>query len=71
MKSLPLREINIFGVFAPPAAVLLVLCAGAFLLVRWILLKRLNLNCYVWRRPLFEIACFVILYSIAVLSMQG
>lgn len=65
----PLREVNIFGVFVTPAAVMLAICAGYFLVTRWVLNQFLDLNRYVWRRPLIEIAFFVVLFCLAILTM--
>jgi hypothetical protein len=66
----PMREIDIFGVFVAPASVLLVLCAAIFFTARSILNRFIDGNRYVYRRPLFDIACFVIFYCIALLTMR-
>ena len=69
MFLLPLREIDQFGVFVAPVAPLLLLCLALFMLVHW-LTRRIDLNRYVWNRPLFEIALFVCLYAVAVLTLR-
>jgi hypothetical protein len=66
----PLREINIDGMLVDPAAVLLVVCVALFFLLRIGINHFVDLNRYVWRRPLVEIACFVILYSVAILTFR-
>ena len=68
--NFPLREIDIFGVFVAPAAVMLVICAVIFFVVRRILNQLFDLNRFVWRRPLFDMACFVLFYCIALLTMR-
>jgi len=67
---LPLREINIDGMLVDPAAVLLVACGVLFLLLRIVINHFLDLNRFVWRRPLVDIALMVILYSAAILSFR-
>jgi hypothetical protein len=66
----PLREIDILGVFMAPAAVMLVICAAVFFVVRRTLNQLIDLNRYVWRRSLFDVACFVLFYCIAILTMR-
>ncbi len=66
----PLREIDCFGVFMDPAALMLGVCAVIFLIARWAMNRFVDLNRYVWRRPLFEIASFVVFYSLAILMMR-
>jgi uncharacterized membrane protein YbhN (UPF0104 family) len=67
---LPLREINLDGMLVDPAAVLLVVCGVLFLLLRTVTNRFLDLNRFVWRRPLVDIALMVILYSAAILSFR-
>jgi hypothetical protein len=66
----PLRELDIFGVFVAPAAAVFVICTGLFLVARWVLNQLLDLNRYVWRRPLVEIAFLIVLYCVAILTMR-
>jgi hypothetical protein len=40
-----------------------------FLLVRW-LAGRIDLNRYVWNRPLFEVTLFVAIFALAVLTLR-
>jgi hypothetical protein len=67
---LPLREINIFGMFVDPAVVALVVTALVFCLVRTLLNRCIDLNRFVWRRPLVDIALLVILYCFAILTLR-
>jgi hypothetical protein len=67
----PLREIDIFGVFFAPVAVLLPICAAIFFSVRVLVNHYVDLNRYVWRRPLFDVACFVIFYCVVILAMSN
>ena len=67
---LPLREMNIDGMLVDPAAVLLVLCVVLFFLVRMGINRIVDLNRFVWRRPLVDIALMVILYCVAILTLR-
>jgi hypothetical protein len=67
---LPLREINIDGMLVDPAAVLLPACGVLFILLRFVINHFVDLNHFVWRRPLVDIALMVILYSAAILSFR-
>jgi len=67
---LPLREINIDGMLVDPAAVMLLACGVLFFLLRIVINHFLDLNRFVWRRPLVDIALMVILYSAAILSFR-
>ena len=67
---LPLREMNIFGMLVDPAAVLLVACGALFLLLRMGINHFVDLNRFMWKRPLVEIALLVILYSVAILTLR-
>ena len=67
---LPLREINLDGMLVDPAAVMLLACGVVFVLLRVVMNHFLDLNRFVWRRPLVDIALMVILYSAAILSFR-
>ena len=67
---IPLREINVLGMFIEPAVVALVLSALVFCVLRAVLNRCVDLNRYVWHRPLVDIALLVILYSIAILMLR-
>ena len=68
---LPLREINLYGMLVDPAAVMLVACGLLFFVVRIGINRFLDLNRFVWRRPLVDIALMVILYCIAILTFRA
>ena len=67
---LPLREINLDGMLVDPAAFLLVVCGLLFFLLRIVINHFVDLNRFVWRRPLVDIALMVILYGAAILTFQ-
>jgi Protein of unknown function (DUF1656) len=67
---LSLHEINLDGVLVDPAAVLLVASGVLFFLVRMVINHFLDLNRFVWRRPLVDIALMVILYCSALLTLR-
>ena len=67
---LSLREINVDGMLVDPAAVLLVACCVLFFLLRIVINRFLDLNRFVWRRPLVDIALLVILYCAAILTFR-
>jgi hypothetical protein len=67
---LPLREIHIYGMLVDPAAVTLLICALLFILARIVLNRFVDLNRFVWRRPLIDLAIFIILYSVAILTLR-
>ena len=67
---LPLHEINIEGMLVDPAAVMLVACVVLFFLSRIVINYFLDLNRFVWRRPLVDIALLVILYCAAILTFR-
>jgi hypothetical protein len=66
----PMREVNIFGVFVAPAAVLLAVCGVVFFSIRILINHFFDLNRYVWRRPMFDIACFVLFYSLVIVLLR-
>lgn len=67
---LPLREMAIFGMLVDPAAVLLVLCTAAFVFLRLLVNRLIDLDRFVWRRPLVDLAVLVIIYSLSILSLR-
>jgi uncharacterized membrane protein YwzB len=67
---LPLREINLFGMFIEPAVIALVVSALVFCVMRAVLNRCVDLNRFVWHRPLVDIALLVIFYSIAILTLK-
>ena len=67
---LPLREVNIDGMLVDPAAVMLVVVCPVFFAVRYLLIQFVDLNRFVWRRPLAGIALLIILYSLCILALR-
>jgi hypothetical protein len=67
---LPFREINLFGMFIEPAVIALVVSALMFCVTRAVLNRCVDLNRFVWQRPLVDIALLVILYSIVILTLK-
>ena len=65
-----LREFDVSGMLVDPAAAMLGLCAVLFFLVRWGINYLVDLDRFVWRRPVIDLAIFVILYSLAVLTLR-
>ena len=65
-----LREFDVFGMLVDPAAAILGICAVLFLIVRWGVNHLVDLNRFVWRRPVIDLAIFVILYSLAILTLR-
>ena len=65
-----LREFNLLGMFLDPAAVMLIISVPLYLLLRALLNRVVDLNRYVWHRPLVDLALMVILYSVAVLTLR-
>jgi hypothetical protein len=67
---LPLREINIDGMLVDPAAVMLVACAVLFFPIRMVMNYFLDLNRFVWRRPVVDITLLILLYCAAILTFR-
>jgi len=66
----PLREINLFGMFIEPAVIALVVSALAFCVMRAVLNRCVDLNRFVWHRPLVDITLLAILYCVAILTLR-
>lgn len=66
---LPRREINLDGMLVDPAAVMLVICCVLFFAMRIGINHFVDLNRFVWRRPLVDLGIFIILYSVAILTL--
>ena len=67
---LRLREINLFGMFIEPAVIALVVSALVFCVMRAVLNRCVDLNRFVWHRPLVDIALLAILYCVAILTLR-
>ena len=68
MFLVPLREIDLFGVFVTPAFIGLLLATALFVVFH-VLAARIDLNRFVWNRPLFEVTLFFVTYALAILTM--
>ena len=69
MFLLPLREINLLGVFVTPASVLLLVALAPWIVFRW-LAARIDLNRYVWNRPLVEVLFYLLMYAAGILTLR-
>jgi hypothetical protein len=67
---LSLREITLFGMLIDPAVLALLVSAVAFCVMRALLNRCVDLNRFVWHRPLVDIALLVILYSVEILTLK-
>ena len=65
-----LREFDVSGMLVDPAAAMLGICAVLYFIVLWGINLLVDLNRIVWRRPLVDLAIFVILYSLAILTLR-
>nr|WP_321985866.1 DUF1656 domain-containing protein [uncultured Lichenicoccus sp.] len=66
---MPLREIDIFGIFVTPA----VICLVVGLVISVALRRALDLtqvNRYVWNRALFDLGLLVAITSLLILSLR-
>ncbi len=67
---LPLDQIDLFGAYVAPLAVVAAACAGAWLFLRQ-LADALGLLPYVWHPALFFTAVYVIMLSLVGLRIAG
>jgi len=65
----PLRELDILGIFVAPASVLLLVALVPSVVFHY-LIARVDLNRFVWNRPVFEVALYVVFYATAVLTLR-
>ena len=66
---IPLREIDLLGVFVSPAS----LCLPAALVISLVLrrlLDKAGLNRFVWNRALFDFSILVAITSLLILSLR-
>ncbi|HWZ60428.1 MAG TPA: DUF1656 domain-containing protein [Gemmatimonadaceae bacterium] len=66
----PPKEIDILGVFVSPMAIYLVIAVVVFLAMQP-LINRLDVERWIWNRPLAELALFVILTAAVVFVAIG
>jgi hypothetical protein len=64
------KEIDILGMFISPFALYLAIAVALFLVLQ-VVLNRLNVERWVWNRPLAELALFVIVTAVVVFVAIG
>jgi hypothetical protein len=66
---MPLREIDVLGVFVSPALI----CLAAALLISLIsrrLLDKTGINRFVWNRALFDLSLLIAIAALLILSLR-
>lgn len=66
----PWREFGVSGMLVDPAAALLAVTVALFFIVRMGINYLVDLNRFVWRRPVIDLAIFVIIYSLVILTLR-
>jgi hypothetical protein len=66
---IPLREIDLLGVFVSPALVCLAVALLLSLILRR-LLDKTGINRFVWNRALFDLSLLVMLTALLILSLR-
>ena len=66
---IPLREIDLLGVFVSPALICLVVALVISLIVRR-LLDKTGINRFVWNRALFDLSLLVVMTALLILSLR-
>ena len=66
---IPLREINLLGVFVSPALVYLAVALVISLLLRR-LLDKTSINRFVWNRALLDLSLLVAITALLILSLR-
>ena len=66
---IPLREIDLIGVFVSPALICLVVALVISLISRR-LLDKTAINRFVWNRALFDLSLLVVLTALLILSLR-
>ena len=66
---IPLREIDLLGVFVSPAFICLAVALVISLIVRR-LLDKTGINRFVWNRALFDLSLLVAMASLLILSLR-
>ena len=67
---MPLREIDVLGVFISPALI----CLAAALLISLIsrrLLDKTGINRFVWSRALFDLSLLIAIAALLILSLRS
>jgi protein AaeX len=66
---IPLREIDLLGVFVSPALICLAVALGLSLILRR-LLDRTSINRFVWNRALFDLSLIIAMTALIILSLR-
>ena len=66
---IPLREIDLLGVFVSPALICLAVALVISLVVRR-LLDKTGINRFVWNRALFDLSLLVVITALLILSLR-
>ena len=66
---IPLREIDLLGVFVSPALICLAVALVISLIVRR-LLDKTGINRFVWNRALFDLSLLVVTTALLILSIR-
>ena len=66
---IPLREIDLLGVFVSPALICLAVALVISLIVRR-LLDKTGINRFVWNRALFDLSLLAVITALLILSLR-
>jgi hypothetical protein len=66
---IPLREIDLLGVFVSPALICLAVALVISLILRR-LLNKTGINRFVWNRALFDLSLLVVITALLILSLR-
>jgi len=66
---MPLREIDLLGVFVSPALICLAVALVISLILRR-LLDKTGINRFVWNRALFDLSLLVVITALLILSLR-
>ena len=66
---IPLREIDLIGVFVSPALICLAVALVISLIVRR-LLDKTGINRFVWNRALFDLSLLIAITALLILSLR-
>jgi protein AaeX len=66
---IPLREIDLLGVFVSPALICLAVALVISLILRR-LLDKTGINRFVWNRALFDFSLLVVITALLILSLR-
>jgi hypothetical protein len=66
---IPLREIDLLGVFVSPAWICLAVALVLSLILRR-LLDKTDINRFVWNRALFDLSLLIVMTALFILSLR-